>query len=521
MLRVGTTPRLFECMRTLVIGIDSGTQSTKALVLDVAKRAVVGSASVAYDLIPGLPPGAKEQHPHTWRDATAKAVKAALKQAKAGPSEVKAIGVSGQQHGFVPLDQEGNVIRPAKLWCDTATAAECAEITERLGGPRPAIKALGNAVLPGFTASKILWLKKHEPQNFARLATVLLPHDYLNRWLTGRAVMEYGDASGTALMDVRTRKWSPAVLKAIDRDLDTKLPPLQPSDQPVGTLQAATAKALGLNPDVVVSAGGGDNMMGAIGTGNTRPGVVTASFGTSGTIYACANEPVVDPQGEIAAFCDSTNRWLPLLCTMNVTVATEMVRSDFGLTHAAFEKAAAKAPPGAAGLLLLPYLEGERTPNVPDGTGVFFGVRPATFTAPHFARAAMEGVTLGMNYGLRRLADLGVKATQIRATGGGSNSRLWRQIMADVFNAEVVTLSVAEGAAYGAALQALWCWRRQKGDAVRIEEITDAYVGLNAAERAEPEADAVARYAELQEMQDEVSKSLRGAFERHRRFLAR
>jgi sugar (pentulose or hexulose) kinase len=236
---------------------------------------------------------------------------------------------------------------------------------------------------------------------------VLLPHDYLNWWLTGRAVMEYGDASGTALLDVRSRKWSPAVLKVIDRDLDMKLPPLMPSDQPVGRLQAATAKTLGLGTDVLVSAGGGDNMMGAIGTGNTRPGVITASLGTSGTIYACAEEPVVDPQGEIAAFCDSTNRWLPLLCTMNVTVATEMVRNDFGLTHAAFEKAAAKAPPGSAGLLLVPYLEGERTPNVPDGTGVFFGVRPATFTAEHFARAALEGVTLGMNYGLRRLADLG------------------------------------------------------------------------------------------------------------------
>ena len=170
---------------------------------------------------------------------------------------------------------------------------------------------------------------------------------------------------------------------------------------------------------------------------------------------------------------------------------------------------------------MLPYLEGERTPNVPDGTGVFFGVRPATFTAEHYARAAMEGVTLGMNYGLRRLADLGVKATQIRATGGGANSKLWRQIMADVFNAEVVTLRVGEGAAYGAALQALWCWRRQQGEAVSIEAITDQFVGLNVSERAEPDPKVVERYAELQELQDEISKSLREAFRRHRHFVAR
>ena len=507
-------------MRTLVIGIDSGTQSTKALVLDVAKKKVVGSASVAYGLIPKLPAGAKEQHPQTWRDATAKAIKAALKEAKASAGEVKAIGVSGQQHGFVPLDKDGSVIRPAKLWCDTATSAECDQITAALGGSDTTIAALGNAVLPGFTASKILWLKNHEPKNFAKLATVLLPHDYLNWWLTGRVVMEYGDASGTALLDVRSRTWCDAALKAIDPDLAGKLPPLISSDQPVGTLQPATAKALGLGTDVVVSAGGGDNMMGAIGTGNTRPGIVTASFGTSGTIYACAGQPVVDPQGEIAAFCDSTNRWLPLLCTMNVTVATEMVRNDFEMDHATFEKTAAKAPPGSAGLVLLPYLEGERTPNVPNGTGVFFGVRPATFTAAHFARAAMEGVTLGMNYGLRRLAALGMKAKQIRATGGGANSKLWRQIMADIFNAEVVTLKVGEGAAYGAALQALWCWRNQQGEKVGIEAITDEFVALNPAQTATPKQANVAAYAELQALQDELSRALRGAFGQHRQLVA-
>ncbi len=505
--------------RTLVIGIDSGTQSTKALVLDVNRKKVVGTAAVAHGLIPKLPPGAKEQHPHTWRSAATRAIKAALKAAKAHPGEVKALGVSGQQHGFVPLDKDGQVIRHAKLWCDTSTAAECEELTAALGGPDATLAALGNAILPGFTASKILWLKKHEPANFARLATVLLPHDYLNWWLTGRAVMEYGDASGTALLDVRTRTWCRAALQAIDPDLEAKLPPLIASDQPVGTLQPATARALGLTTDVLVSAGGGDNMMGAIGTGNTRPGIVTASFGTSGTIYACCDQPVVDPQGEIAAFCDSTNRWLPLLCTMNVTVATEMVRTDFKQTHARFERTAARAPVGADGLLLLPYLEGERTPNVPDGTGVFFGVRPATFTAAHFARAAMEGVTLGMNYGLRRLADLGVKANQIRATGGGAHSKLWRQIMADVFNAEVVTLKVGEGAAYGAALQALWCWRNQRGEKVGIEAITDEFVALNPAQTARPKKANVAVYAALQGLQDELSRALRPAFKRHRQFL--
>ncbi|HEU0009480.1 MAG TPA: xylulokinase [Verrucomicrobiae bacterium] len=508
-------------MRTLVLGIDSGTQSTKALVIDARNGAVLGAGAQAYGLLPNLPAGAKEQHPHTWRDATVKAVKAALRQAKASAAEVKASGVSGQQHGFVPLDAKGEVIRPAKLWCDTSTAAECDELTQALGGPVATLQELGNSVLPGFTASKILWLKKHEPKHFKRLATVLLPHDYLNWWLTGRAVMEYGDASGTALLDVRRRQWSSAALRAIDADLAEKLPPLISSDQPVGTLQRATARTLGLDTHTLVSAGGGDNMMGAIGTGNTRPGIVTASFGTSGTIYACADKPVVDPQGEIAAFCDSTNRWLPLLCTMNVTVATEMMRQDFGYTHGQFEKKAASVPPGARGLLLVPYIEGERTPNVPDGTGVMLGITPRTFTASHYARAAMEGVTLGMNYGLRRLASLGVKATQIRATGGGARSTLWRQIMADVFNAEVVTLQVGEGAAYGAALQALWCWRREKGEKVGISDITDAFVKLNKSETARPNKASVEMYRELQALQDDTSLALRKVFGQQRKFVLR
>lgn len=505
-------------MRTLLIGIDSGTQSTKALVVDAKTGKVLSMASVGYELIPGLPPGAKEQHPHTWRDAAAKAIKAALKSAKAKPAEVVAIGVSGQQHGFVPLDKSGEVIRPAKLWCDTSTAAECEEIMGKLGGLDATIEKQGIAVLPGFTASKILWLKKHEPKNYARLATVLLPHDYLNYWLTGNRVMEYGDASGTALLDVRKRKWCQATINAIDPDLTDKLPPLIPSDQPAGHLQDSTAKQLGLDPGVLVSAGGGDNMMGAIGTGNTRPGIVTASVGTSGTIYACSETAVIDPQGEIAAFCDSTNRWLPLLCTMNVTVATEMVRKDFSWTIEQFDTAVAKTPVGALGLVLLPYLEGERTPNVPDGTGVYLGVNPRTFQANCFARAAMEGVTLGMNYGLRRLTELGVHTRQIRATGGGSKSKIWRRIMADVFNAEVVTLKVAEGAAYGAALQALWCWRLQKGEKVSISEITDAFVKFNKGETVEPIEQNVAIYRQLQEIQDELSRALRGLFSKHRKF---
>ena len=506
-------------MRTLIIGIDSGTQSTKALVVDANNGKVLASGSQAYGLIPNLPPGAKEQHPHSWRDAAASAMRQALRAARASAAEVKAIGVSGQQHGFVPLDAAGEIIRPAKLWNDTTTAEECEEITEKLGGLKKVIAKVGNAMLPGYTAPKILWLKNHEPKNYAKLATVLLPHDYLNYWLTGERVMEYGDASGTALMDVKKRKWSMAAIDAIDPELAGKLPRVIPSDEPAGKLRAATARTLDLSPDVLVSAGGGDNMMGAIGTGNVSAGVITASFGTSGTIYACAEKPVIDPVGEIGAFCDSTNRWLPLLCTMNVTTATELMRNASGWTHEKFSATVARVPAGSDGLMLLPYFEGERTPNVPAGTGVLLGLNHRTFSQEHLARAAMEGVTMGMNYGLRRLAELGVKPTQIRATGGGAKSKAWRQIMADVFNAEVVTLKVSEGAAYGAALQALWCWRREQGEKVSIQELANQFIELNKEETARPDRKNVEVYQEWQALQDELSGSLRGVFLKHRKFV--
>lgn len=506
-------------MRSLIIGIDSGTQSTKTLVVNADTGEVLASASQSYELIPDLPVGAKEQRPDDWIKAVRETILQALKKAGAEASEVKAIGVSGQQHGFVPLDREGKVIRPAKLWCDTSTAEECAELTDKLGGLKGAISELGNAILPGYTAGKILWLKKHEPENFARLATVLLPHDYINFYLTGRRVMEYGDASGTALLNVRTRQWSRRALQAIDGELPDKMPELIESDQPVGYLSAQTAELLGLNTSVLVSAGGGDNMMGAIGTGNTREGLITASFGTSGTIYACAGKPVIDPEGEIAAFCDSTNRWLPLLCTMNVTVATGMISDFFKLEIKDFDRLAAEAPAGSEGVLLVPYLEGERTPNVPDGTGVFFGINTRTMKPANLARAAMEGVTLGMNYGLLRLAELGVRPSQIRATGGGAHSPLWRQIMADIFNAEVVTLKVSEGAAYGAALQALWCWENHSGHSVKIQELSDRFVTLNTEERVSPRSENLSLYRDLQNLQNNLSISLRPAFALHSKMV--
>lgn len=498
----------------LYIGIDSGTQSTKAIVLDLETRKVIAEARAPHRLIEDLPAGHMEQHPQDWTAALDAVVMEVC--AKIDPKAVRGIGVSGQQHGFVPLDEKGEVIRPAKLWCDTSTTEECAILTKKIGGPKAALKKVGLLFLPGFTAPKILWLKRNEPANFRRLRHVLLPHDYLNFHLTGNYFMEFGDASGTALMDVRRRTWSKEVCAAIDKKLIEYLPPLSPSHAAAGTLRPDLAEKYGLSPDVVVSAGGGDNMMGAIGTGNVTPGVVTASFGTSGTIYAHAAQPVVDPHGEIAAFCSSTGGWLPLLCTMNVTTVTEAVRALFNQDHDALNAAVAATPPGAGGLILVPYLAGERTPNVPDGTGVLFGLNANTLKPGYIARAAMEGVTLGMNYGLRRLAALGVKAKEIRVTGGGAKSAVWRQIMADVFGVPVVGMVEDEGAAVGGALQAAWCVSLREGKKTKLADLTKAVVAVDESSRCLPSSAVVRRYRAFQELQDDVGVSLRKSFSRHR-----
>lgn len=499
---------------SLFIGIDSGTQSVKAIVLDLDTRKVVAEARAPHKLIEGLPVGHMEQHPEDWTAALDFVIGEVVATIGAEQAKrVRGIGVSGQQHGFVPLDADGQVIRPAKLWCDTSTAPECALITKKLGGPKAAIRKTGNLILPGFTAPKILWLKRHEPANYRKLRHVLLPHDYLNFHLTGNTFMEFGDASGTALMDVHTRKWSKDVINAIDRKLADFLPPISASHEAAGTLRPELAAKYGLSADVVVSAGGGDNMMGAIGTGNVAPGVVTASFGTSGTIYAYAAKPVIDPQGEIAAFCSSTGGWLPLLCTMNVTTVTEQVRALFGMDVRALDDSAAKAPAGSSGLVLLPYLAGERTPNVPDGSGVFFGLNQKTFNAAHLNRAAMEGVTMGMNYGLRRLATLGVKAKEIRVTGGGSKSPFWRQMMADIFGVPVVGMVEDEGAALGGALQAAWCVALRDGNKkAKLTDFTTGTVALDESTRCTPDKKNVARYRELQALQDKLSLALRDVF---------
>lgn len=496
----------------IFLGIDSGTQSTKTIAVDVETGEILAQAQEGYDLIDGLPHGHLEQHPSDWTDATANTVASVVNQLGSRKSDIKGIGVSGQQHGLVVLDNQDQPVRPAKLWCDTSTADQCQEMADHFGGQAGVIAKAGNAMLPGYTAPKILWLKQNEPDHFAATQSVLLPHDYLNFWLTGVKRMEYGDASGMAILDVRKREWCAELIDLIDPRLHDMLPPLGSSCEAHGTLKPELAEEWGLAADVLVSAGGGDNMMGAIGTGNVRAGVITASLGTSGTLFGAADKPVIDEQGEIAAFCDSTDQWMPLVCTMNVTVLTEKTRGLFAWELPEFEKQVTSTPVGADGLIFLPYLHGERTPNLPNGKAVLYGLTEANMTPAHMARAAMEGVTLGLAYGMKRFSDLGVSPTEVRLTGGGSNSPAWRQIVADACGAESVCLQTAEGASLGAALQAAACHAGGgKFDRDGLERLTSRLVKLDESSRCQPNADNQAAYAEQMGKQLKLTEDLKSS----------
>jgi xylulokinase len=497
------------------IGIDSGTQGVKVLIMDWDGN-ILSSGRAPHHFVDSLRPGESEQDPLVWIKALENALEEALKNAKINPQEIVSLGVSGQQHGFIPLDNKCSPIRPAKLWNDTSTAQQADAIIQSLGGKESYIQKMGINLAVGYTASKILWLKQKEPENYANLATVLLPHNYINFVLSGKAHMEFGDASGTGLMDIRNCAWSQEAINAIDPELATKLPTLSHPAEPVGYMVKEMAEQFGMT-EVLVGSGGGDNMMGAIGTGNVKPGLCTLSLGTSGTISSYFAEPCVDPEGEIASMCDSTGGWLPLLCTMNVTNTTECLKVLLDISNEDLDDLSQQAPSGAERLLFLPFIDGERVPVLPQANGVFFGLIRKNFNAPHMARAVMEGTILNLGYGFSRMKSLGLIPSEIRATGGGAKSKLWLQIVADIFQTPVLTLLEEEAAAFGAGIQSIWNYHLSQGDNVKIEDLTEKMVKLGTVV-IEPRSENFALYEELQDRFNSLWQTLKQEFQTHRQF---
>lgn len=478
----------------LYAGFDVGTQGLKGLLTDAAAGRVIARASATYGLIEGLPAGHCEQHPDTWIAALADVARRLFRAPGVDPAQLAGIGVGGQQHGLVVVDAADRPLRAAKLWCDTATTAEALELSSQLGRPIPA----------GFTASKVLWLARREPELWRRAARVLLPHEYVNLVLTGSAWSEAGDASGSGWFDPVARAVDRAAADAIDPGLAGKLPALIDSNAIGGRLCAAGAAWLGLDARAVgtpLSSGGGDNMMAAIGAGATREGVAVLSLGTSATVFGYSARPCVDPTGVVAPFCDSTGGWLPLLCVMNATGAVEEVRAAFGMTHDELERGAAGLSTQPDGPLFVPFFQGERTPDLPHASAALVGMRSGDLRAERMYRCVLEGVALNLAAGVERLRELGVDCRELRAVGGGARNRLWLQLIADACRARVVALAEPEAAALGAALQVQAAVARASGlppggTPPSVDALAQSFVDAQG-EPIEPQREGARRMAEL------------------------
>jgi len=478
-----------EDMKT-VAGIDMGTQSMKVILYNWETKEIVAKTQEPVDLI-AKNDGTREQKAEWYDEALTKCFAGFTEEQR---KSIQAVGVSGHQHGFVPLDKDGKALYNVKLWNDTSTVEECNILTEAAGGNDAVISEVCNLMLPGFTAPKILWLKRHKPEAFAQLRYIMLPHDYLNFLLTGNYVAECGDASGTALFNGIRRQWSEKICNLVDPGLIKLLPDLIESEKPAGKISREAAARFGLPGDIPVSSGGGDNMMGAIGTGTVRDGFLTMSLGTSGTLYGYSDSPVSDPEKGLSGFSSSTGGYLPLLCTMNCTVATEETRKLFGLGVKEFDECASKAPIGSEGVVFLPFFNGERTPNLPNGRASINGLDAANSSRENIARAAMESAIFGMRIGLEAFQALGFRAKEIRLIGGGAKSKIWRSIAANVMDLPVKLPASDEAAAIGGAVQALWCLMNLEGNKISIGELTDEHITINEDQCINPDPASVAAY---------------------------
>ena len=501
-----------------LLGIDIGTSGTKTLLVDPRGR-ILASVTVEYPAY-APKPAWSEQAPEDWWRATCESVRRVLRAARARGDQVAGVGLSGQMHGSVFLDKSGKVLRRAILWNDQRTGAECQEITAAAGGRDRLIQLVSNPALTGFTAPKILWVRKHEPRVYERTARILLPKDYVRYRLTGEFATEVSDASGTLLLDVKARAWSKELLAALQID-PALLPAVYESPEVSGRLTAAAAEATGLAPGTPVVGGGGDQAAGAVGNGIVRRGVISATLGTSGVVFAHADTVETDPLGRVHTFCHAVpGKWHVMgvvlaaggslqwfrnvLCQDLVASAKKKKVDPYELITAL----AAGVPPGCHGLYFLPYLTGERTPHAdPHARAAWIGLSNM-HTRAHMARAVLEGATYAMRDCLEIIRGMGVPITEIRVSGGGARSKFWRGLQADVYGGAVSTVSSKEGPAYGVALLAgvgTGAWSS-------VPEACQATI--KTVSQTRPNAKNVARYDALYPEYGQLYRSLKEDFGR-------
>src|SRR5271170_486898 len=442
-----------------LLGIDIGTGGTRAVLLDGDGR-VVGSATAAHPPFASPHEGWAEQNPCDWWAAVCSAIPECLACGKTAGGEISGIAFTGQMHGLVLLDRDGNTLRPSIIWCDQRTEAQCREITEKIGAAR-LIELTANPALTNFTLPKIWWVQRNEPDIWARAGEILLPKDYIRLRLSGSRSTDVADASGTLLFDVANRQWSRPMMEVSRLNADL-LPMVFESCEISGHVSEEGARATGLRAGIPVIAGAGDQAAGAVGMGIVRAGAVSATIGTSGVVFAATAGPVRDPAGRIHTFCHAVpQRWHVMGVTQAAGYSLRWFRDQFGADGDPAEDAYARllteasaAPAGADGLLWAPYLMGERTPHLdPHARGALVGIS-AAHTRAHVIRAVLEGVAFSLRDTLTLFAELKIPVESIRLGGGGARGPLWRQIQADVYGQPIEVLAAEEGGAFGAALLA-------------------------------------------------------------------
>ncbi|MGB8731699.1 MAG: xylulokinase [Candidatus Sulfotelmatobacter sp.] len=446
-----------QAVGNYLLGIDVGTGGTRALILDERGRVI---SSATGDHRPFVSPqiGWAEQDPHDWWRACGVAVRDALAKAKLRSDQISCVGLSGQMHGAVLLDQQERVVRPALIWCDVRTEKQCRELTAQIGAEN-LIQLTCNPALTNFTLTKCLWVRENEPENWQRVRSLMLPKDYVRFQLTGERATDVADASGTLLLDVAHRRWSKEMLKLVQMD-ESLLPGLYESPEICGQVSDAGAAATGLQKGTPVVAGAGDQAAGAIGMGVVSPATVSATIGTSGVVLAATDRPALDSRGRVHTFCHAVpGRWIAMGVTQAAGLSLRWFRDQFGSgeprqSYESLTEEAASAPPGCDGLLWAPYLMGERTPYLdPAARGMLVGLT-ASHTRAHVIRAILEGVAFSLRDTFTIFQEMEVPVTTIRLGGGGARSALWRQIQADIYGHPVETVEAEEGSAYGAAILA-------------------------------------------------------------------
>ncbi|BCU77386.1 FGGY family carbohydrate kinase [Luteolibacter sp. LG18] len=493
------------------LGIEITPAGTRVVALDLEAAEVAAEAHAPHAWIEGLPPGYREQDPAGWINAVDHAVRECLAALGERRARVAAIGVAGPLRGFVALDVASRIVRPAKLAGDQSSRRQAEEISRVFGGAPGLLELLGQVPGVDSLAAECLWLKQQEPYHFQKTASFLSAQDFIAYWLTGERATESGSASATGLFDIRTRRWSEELVHAIDPALADRLPPLQAPGAARGSLRPALAHAWGLSESVQVGAGGSAPQLAALAAGCVTNGTIAVELGASGTIVGVQDSPVIDLRGEISALCSATGGWLGLATTTNAVTAIELVRRHYGWTPEQFDQAVASAPAGADGLLFLPYLTGESLPRLPEGCGVLHGMTLQNFSPAGFARAAAEGVALGLGYGVSRLADLGFEPVEIRLLGAAAVSRTTRQLLADVFGMPVVPVGSRQGAAIGAAMQAAVAFFRESGESLGFGEIASYLVSSEAHGRCEPDPDRHELYQHLMSRQQYLVDTLQPA----------